>query len=116
MRKSTTYYYAEGDVRQIIRDELKVAKKEIASEVTKRVTDDVTLNVTKSVTRNVTENVTEVFVEKIKEFKNEIFDLLDKVMGELKAIREEQTVISSYKDQIENHETRLGKVEETLNL
>ena len=51
---------------------------------------------------------------KFDEFKNKVYELLDKVMGELKAIREEQTVIVGYKDQIENHETRIGKLEKVL--
>ncbi len=47
-------------------------------------------------------------------FKDKILNLLDKVMGELKTIREEQTVISGYKDQIEDHDTRINKLEEVL--
>lgn len=47
-------------------------------------------------------------------FKDKILNLLDKVMGELKAIREEQTIITGYKDQIEDHETRIEKLEEVL--
>ena len=50
----------------------------------------------------------------IRKFKDEIIILLDKVMEELKAIREEQTVISGYKDQIEDHETRIGKIENLI--
>ncbi len=52
--------------------------------------------------------------EKFDEFKNKVYELLDKVMGELKAIREEQTVISGYKDEIEDHETRINKLEKVL--
>lgn len=51
-------------------------------------------------------------LNKLDEFKNKVYELFDKVMGELKAIREEQTIIVGYKDQIEDHETRIGKLEE----
>lgn len=110
MRKSTTYHYSEGDVKQIIKDELKLAKKDIILQVSLNVTE----NVTKNVTKNVTESISEKFDQKLAQFKNEIITLLDKVMGELKAIREEQTIIVSYKEQIEDHETRIGKIEEVL--
>jgi uncharacterized coiled-coil DUF342 family protein len=53
-------------------------------------------------------------LNKLDEFKNKVYELFDKVMGELKAIREEQTIIVGYKDQIEDHETRIGKLEEVL--
>lgn len=48
------------------------------------------------------------------QFKDKVLTLLDKVIGELKAIREEQTILSGNKDQIENHETRISKLEEVL--
>ncbi len=114
MRKSTTFHYSEGDVKKIIKDEFKTAKKDIIQEVTKHVTESVTRNVTDSVTKNVSESISEKFDQKITLFKNEIITLIDKIMGELKAIREEQTIIVSYKDHIEDHETRIGKLEEVL--
>ena len=85
MRKSTTYHYSEGDVRQFVKDELKKTNTRL-----------------------------DFLSEKFDEFKNKVYELLDKVMGELKAIREEQTVISGYKDEIENHETRINKLEKVL--
>ncbi|MCJ7739768.1 hypothetical protein MUP32_00425 [Candidatus Microgenomates bacterium] len=42
--------------------------------------------------------------------KEEFYRKMDELMGEIKAVREEQKVISGYKDQIEDHETRIGKV------
>lgn len=56
----------------------------------------------------------ETFSQKVTKFKDEVMTMLDKVMKELKDFREEQTIISSYKEQIENHETRIGKIEEVL--
>lgn len=56
----------------------------------------------------------ETFSEKVTKFKDEILTMLDKVMKELKDFREEQTIHSGYNDQIEDHETRIGKLEEVL--
>lgn len=108
MRKSTTYHYSKGDVRQYVKDELKTTNYKLDN-VSKRV---------ESLSERV-DSLSERFdslSQKFDEFKNRIFDLLDKVMGELKAIREEQTIISGYKDQIEDHDTRIGKIEESLDL
>ncbi len=38
---------------------------------------------------------------------------MDDVIGERQTIREEQTVISGYKDQLEDHDTRITKLEES---
>ena len=70
----------------------------------------------RTVVREEVETAKEDLVDKktFTGFKDKILNLLDKVMGELKAIREEQTVISGHKDQIEDHETRIIKLEEVL--
>ena len=50
--------------------------------------------------------------------KDEFYGKMDEVMGELKAIREEQTLIthrvSEHSDLLENHESRLRKLEVPL--
>lgn len=58
------------------------------------------------------------FNEKFKHLptKDEFYTRMDKLMHKLNAIGEEVTVISGYKDQIEDHETRLGKVEQVLEI
>ena len=47
--------------------------------------------------------------------KNEFFGKMDEVMGELKVIREEQTVslakVTNHNDQFEDHEVRMSKLE-----
>lgn len=48
------------------------------------------------------------------QFKDKVLILFDRVIGELKTIREEQIILSGNKDQIENHETRINKFEEVL--
>lgn len=48
--------------------------------------------------------------------KDDFYTRMDKLMHKLNSIGEEVTVVSSYKDQIEDHETRIGKIEQTINL
>lgn len=48
--------------------------------------------------------------------KDDFYTRMDKLMHKLNSIGEEVTVVSSYKDQIEDHETRIEKIEQTLNL
>lgn len=64
------------------------------------------------------DDIEKIVEEKIKHLptKDDFYTKMDEVMGELKAIREEQAVISGYKDQIENHQTRIGKIEQILDL
>lgn len=44
--------------------------------------------------------------------RDEFFTKMDEVVGELKTVREEQAVLSGYKDQLEDHEGRITKLEE----
>lgn len=59
------------------------------------------------------EIVGEKLEEKIKLLpsKDQFFSKMDEVMVELKTIREEQTVTSGCKDQLEDHEVRISKLE-----
>lgn len=45
--------------------------------------------------------------------KEEFFTKMDQLMKEIKDLREEVTVVTGYKDQIEDHEIRITKLEET---
>ena len=45
--------------------------------------------------------------------KDEFYEKMDEVMGELKAVREEQTVLSH---RVSNHEDRMHKIEDALDL
>lgn len=62
------------------------------------------------------DEIREVIREETKHLpsKDDFYDKMDEMMGEIKAVREEQKVISGCKDQIEDHETRIGKIEEVL--
>ena len=54
--------------------------------------------------------VDEKLDEKIKFLptKKEFFGKMDELMKEIKDLREEVTVVTGYKDQIEDHETRIA--------
>ena len=76
----------------------------------------ITLDSIANLVRNtVKEEVTEI-KEKIKFLptKDEFYSKMDELMGEMKSMREEVAVVTGYKDQIENHETRISKLEEAL--
>ncbi len=61
-----------------------------------------------------------VIKDEFKKFTDKVLERLDAVMGELKAIREEQTLasgrVSEHSDSLEDHETRLGKLEKRISL
>ena len=46
--------------------------------------------------------------------KDEFYGKMDEVMGELKAIREEQGILSGLNEKVNEHEDRIGKIEEKL--
>lgn len=48
--------------------------------------------------------------------KEEFFDREDKIMGELKVVREEITILSGLNRKVNNHEDRIGKVEKKLGI
>ena len=64
------------------------------------------------------DDIKETFENKLTEFKSDILDAVDAVMGELRGSREEQTVmsgqLSGYSDKLENHEERIGKLEKKV--
>jgi len=58
------------------------------------------------------DDLKESFESKMTEFKSEILDAIDAVMGELKAMREEQTLICG---RLSNHEERIDRLERKAN-
>lgn len=102
MKKTSSTHHTDGTVRKIVREELNRAKSTWIGEIADRVTGEVNDN----------------FTTKIAKFKDEIITLLDKVMGELKTIREEFAVmapkLSDHTDTLENHETRISKLQQPL--
>lgn len=63
------------------------------------------------------EKLEEKFTEKLKYLptKDELYEKLDALMGEVKTVREEQTLISKqlsrHSDELENHEDRITELE-----
>jgi len=49
-------------------------------------------------------------------FKDTVISFKDEILYEIKAMREELAIITGYKDQIENHETRIETVEKKLQI
>ncbi len=48
--------------------------------------------------------------------KDDFYNEMDKLMGELKTVREEITILSDTKRQVNNHEEKLAKIEEKLQI
>jgi hypothetical protein len=46
--------------------------------------------------------------------KTEFYTAMDKIMGEIKAMREELAIVTGYEDKIEDHEDRITAVEKKL--
>ena len=60
----------------------------------------------------------EILVSEIHKMKDEFTTRFDQIMGELKATREEQTVAfyqtNSLKETVNNHESRIGLIEDKI--
>lgn len=48
-----------------------------------------------------------------KELEEKIISFKDAILKEIRDLREEVTIVTGYKDQIEDHETRIEKLEHT---
>lgn len=94
----------EKNVREIVRDEIEKTKPRWAYKMENDLVEKM-------------ENLELATRKEIYDFKDQILDAVDGVMGEVKAMREEQTLIgerlSLHSDTLENHETRIGKLEKT---
>lgn len=79
--------------------------------------DDLRDELKKYATKDDIEDFKEEFNSKITEFKSEILDSVDAVMGEIKAVRENQEAHNfsheRIDDDLDDHETRIGKLEKT---
>jgi hypothetical protein len=58
--------------------------------------------------------------EELKEFKTEILAAIisfkDVILHEIQGLREDVTIVTGYKDQIEDHETRIETIEKRLQI
>lgn len=86
MRKSVTNFYDVDDVKKMMKDVLR--DENVATK------DD------------------------LKGFatKDELVSFKDEILHEIKAMRDENTLLTGYKDQIENHDVRIEHIEKHLHL
>ena len=91
---------SKEDVRKIVREEIENTRPKWTKEY---------------VTKDYLDEKLDKVDEKLTKFKDDILTAVDGVMGELKDMREEQTIasakLSEHSDTLENHETRLQKLE-----
>ena len=75
-------------------------------------------NIKVLVKATIDEDETLVRKDDIKHFptKEEFFDREDKIMGELKAVREEITILSDLNRKVNDYEVRIEKVEKKLDV
>jgi len=90
MRKTVTNFYDVDDVKKmmkdVLRDEKVVTKDDLQQELSKYAT------------------------------KDDLVSFKDTILHELQAIRDNQELITGYKDQIENHDVRIEHIEKHLHL
>lgn len=48
---------------------------------------------------------------KFKKLREEIIKFKDEILGEIKELRDDVSVVTGYKDQIKDHETRIERLE-----
>lgn len=56
----------------------------------------------------------EKFTEARKQLKEDLVNFKDEILTEVKKLSEDVTVVTGYKDQIEDHDIRINKLEEVL--
>lgn len=57
---------------------------------------------------------TKLHYETKEELEKKIVQFKDDILTEIKKLREDVTVVTGYKDQVENHESRISKLESIL--
>lgn len=50
--------------------------------------------------------------EKFKMLENTLIEFKDAILGEIKSLREDIAIVTGYRDMIEDHETRIEKLEQ----
>ena len=99
MRKSVTNFYDVDDVKKmmkdVLRDENVATKEDLKGFATK---DDLQQELSKYAT------------------KDDLIGFKDTILHELQAIRDNQELITGYKDQIENHDLRIEHIEKHLHV
>ncbi|MBI4974180.1 hypothetical protein HZC27_06245 [Candidatus Roizmanbacteria bacterium] len=52
--------------------------------------------------------------DEMKELRNDVIGFKDAILHEITKLREDITVVIGYRDMIEDHENRIGKIESTI--
>ena len=69
---------------------------------------------TKSDSKLIEELFSEKFSEARRVLKDDLLTFKDEILGEVRKLREDVIAVIGYKDQIEDHETRIEKLEEEV--
>lgn len=93
-----------------------VVDEVVEEKVTSIVEEKVTSIVEDKVTSIVVEKVTDIIAENNQTLRSEIVQFKDDILGEIVKLREDVAVVTGYKDQIENHEERITRVETKLEI
>lgn len=72
------------------------------------------MSLTKSDLQNIREIFSDEFDKAHLKLRDDVANFKDQIVSELKKLREEVTVVGGYKDQIEEHETRVTSLETSL--
>lgn len=99
MRKSVTNFYNVDDMKKLVKNVLKEEKVATKDDLKNFATkDDLKQEFSKYAT------------------KDDLIGFKDTILHELQAIRDNQELITDYKDQIENHDVRIEHIEKHLHL
>ena len=83
--------------------------RKIVGEETKRVVQEETMRIVQEETRKIVKEELAFYPTKVEFYKK-----MDEVVTELQNLRDEVSVVTGYKDQIEDHEVRIEKLEQKV--
>lgn len=61
------------------------------------------------------EHIKQLIDDSRKQLKDDILDFKSEILGEIQSLREDVMIVIGYKDQIEDHELRIQKLEQAPN-
>jgi hypothetical protein len=117
MRKSVTNFYNVDDMKKLVKNVLKEEKVATKDDLKNFATkDDLKNFATKDDLKNFAtkDDLKQEFSKYAT--KDDLIGFKDTILHELQAIRDNQELITDYKDQIENHDVRIEHIEKHLHL
>lgn len=102
MRKAASLKPRENVIKKIVRD---VVREEMVP-VEKRITDELDTKL-----ETFQENIIEAIGKKNDSLRSDIATMKDEIVGELKKVREEQTVLNGKSEKVNDLETRIEVLE-----